>query len=238
MFGVGTEVQALKLRIYPMNEKLKDHWEKVYQKESGEFSWKQDYPVTSINFIHSFNLPKTASIIDIGGGDSRLVDWLLDEGFENITVLDISPKALKRAQSRLGEKAGKVKWLTSDITDFKSESKFDLWHDRATFHFLTQLPQIQKYVNTAKESVKGFLTIGTFSDNGPDKCSGLSVQQYNEDQLQNVLQNGFEKIRCITEDHVTPFNTNQNFLFCSFKRHLKFSSPCLSLYTLSAFFKY
>jgi len=201
-----------------LNEKFKKHWEKVYQKEFGEFSWNQEIPRSSLDFIHSFNLPKTASIIDIGGGDSKLVDCLLEEGFENITVLDISSNALERTQNRLGEKAGKVKWITSDITEFLPETKYDLWHDRATFHFLTQLSQIEKYVNLAAQSVEKFLTIGTFSDNGPDKCSGLEVKQYNEEQLQNTLLKGFEKIKCITEDHITPFNTNQNFLFCSFKK--------------------
>ncbi len=195
------------------------YWEKIYSnKKNNEVSWWQEIPDTSLSFIHSFSLPKTASIIDIGGGDSKLVDCLLEEGFENITVLDISSNALERAQNRLGEKAGKVKWITSDITEFHPETKYDLWHDRAAFHFLTQLSQIEKYVNLAAQSVEKFLTIGTFSDNGPDKCSGLEVKQYNEEQLQNTLLKGFEKIKCITEDHITPFNTNQNFLFCSFKK--------------------
>jgi len=201
-----------------MNQ-LKQHWETIHSsKKNNEVSWWQDIPETSLNFIHGFNLPKTASIIDIGGGDSKLVDCLLEEGFENVTILDISSKALDRAKSRLGKKAGIVKWITSDITEFHPETKYDLWHDRATFHFLTQLSQIEKYVNLAARSVEKFLTIGTFSDNGPDKCSGLEVKQYNEEQLQNTLLKEFEKIKCITEDHITPFNTNQNFLFCSFKK--------------------
>lgn len=201
-----------------MNDKIKSHWEKVYQKDSMQFSWNQNYPNTSLNFIHDFNLSKSANIIDIGGGDSKLVDCLLDEGFENITVLDISSNALERAKNRLGVKSKKVKWIVSDVTEFMPDAVYDLWHDRATFHFLTNLTQIQSYMQKAKQSIKGFLTIGTFSDNGPDKCSGLDVKQYNEEQLQNTLRNGFEKIKCITEDHLTPFNTLQNFLFCSFKR--------------------
>ena len=97
---------------------------------------------------------------------------------------------------------------------------FDVWHDRATFHFLTTAEQISKYIKTAKKSVNGYMTIGTFSKNGPEKCSGLEIKQYNEDELTMQLKNGFDKIRCVTEDHVTPFNTTQNFLFCSFKRQL------------------
>lgn len=204
-----------------MGENTKNHWEKVYQTKNPEqVSWTQDVPKTSLDFIHSFNLAKTAKIIDIGGGDSKLVDHLLDEGFENITVLDISAKAIEKAKQRLGEKAQKINWVVGDVTEFKPETTFDIWHDRATFHFLTTGEQVAKYIDTAKHAVSGFLTIGTFSDNGPEKCSGLAIKQYSEEKLSTELQNGFDKIRCITEDHITPFNTTQNFLFCSFKRHL------------------
>jgi cyclopropane fatty-acyl-phospholipid synthase-like methyltransferase len=204
-----------------MSTSAKKHWETVYEtKNAGEVSWTQEVPKTSLDFIHSFNLAKTAKLIDIGGGDSKLVDFLLDEGFEDITVLDISAKALEKAKQRLGDRAGKVKWIVSDITEFEPTTTFDLWHDRATFHFLTNKEQISRYMNTARKAVKGYLTIGTFSDNGPTKCSGLDIKQYNEQTLTAELQNGFDKIRCITEDHITPFNTTQNFLFCSFKRHL------------------
>jgi 2-polyprenyl-3-methyl-5-hydroxy-6-metoxy-1,4-benzoquinol methylase len=204
-----------------MNLDRKKHWEKVYEtKNPDQVSWTQESPKTSLDFIHSFGLQKTAKIIDIGGGDSKLVDYLLDEGFENITVLDISAKSLEKAKTRLGEKADKVNWIVSDITEFEPTMTFDVWHDRATFHFLTTTEQISKYINTAKKSVNGYMTIGTFSKNGPEKCSGLEIKQYNEDELTLELKNGFDKIKCITEDHVTPFDTTQNFLFCSFKRQL------------------
>jgi SAM-dependent methyltransferase len=204
-----------------MGENTKNHWEKVYQTKNPEqVSWTQVVPKTSLDFIHSFNLAKSAKIIDIGGGDSNLVDHLLDEGFENITVLDISAKAIEKAKQRLGEKAQKINWIVSDVTEFEPDTTFDIWHDRATFHFLTTSEQVAKYIDTAKNAVSGFLTIGTFSDNGPEKCSGLTIKQYTEEKLSTELQNGFDKIRCITEDHITPFNTTQNFLFCSFKRHL------------------
>lgn len=198
----------------------KQHWEQVYKtKQPNEVSWTQELPHTSLELIHSFNLPKTASIIDVGGGDSKLVDFLLSDGFEDITVLDISENALNRAKQRLGEKSNKVKWIVSDVIQFIPPQKYDLWHDRATFHFLTTSGQIERYISTAREFVSGYLIIGTFSKNGPSKCSGLPVQQYNEEELKNTFSNDFMKIRCKNENHITPFDTSQNFIFCSFKRH-------------------
>ncbi len=202
-----------------MNPEHKNHWETVYETKSpDQVSWTQEVPTTSLDFIRSFGLPKTAKIIDVGGGDSKLVDFLVNEGFENVTVLDISANALDKAKKRLGEKAQKITWVVSDITEFEPDTNFDVWHDRATFHFLTTNEQVAKYMETARKSVNGYLTIGTFSENGPTKCSGLTIKQYTEDSLTVELKNGFEKIRCLTEDHITPFQTTQNFLFCSFKR--------------------
>lgn len=197
----------------------KKHWETVYEnKNPDQLSWTQIVPKTSIDFINSFGLTKSSKIIDIGGGDSNLVDYLLDAGFENITVLDISAKALDRAKKRLGTKSKIINWVVSDITEFEPKTTFDIWHDRATFHFLTTPEQISKYLDTAKKAVNGYMTIGTFSKNGPKKCSGLDIKQYSEESLTRKFENGFKKIRCITEDHKTPFDTNQNYLFCSFKR--------------------
>ena len=202
-----------------MDTQNKNHWETVYEtKNPDQVSWTQTKPTTSLDFIHSFGLAKSAKIIDIGGGDSKLVDYLLDEGFEHITVLDISSKALEKAQKRLGDKAKKVNWIVSDITTFEPTTTFDVWHDRAAFHFLTTITQVEKYMTTARNAVNGYLTIGTFSENGPTKCSGLEIKQYSEANLIATLQEGFDKIRCITEDHTTPFDTKQNFVFCSFKR--------------------
>jgi SAM-dependent methyltransferase len=199
----------------------KTHWETIYRTKSPEqMSWTEEIPRTSLEFIDSFRLPKTAHIIDIGGGDSRLVDFLLVNGYTNITVLDISREALNRAQHRLGDRAARVKWIISDIIDFQPDIRYDLWHDRATFHFLTDPSQVACYLSIVRLSVHtgGHAVIGTFSDNGPEKCSGLPIRQYTEQELTHELDNGFEKIKCITEDHRTPFNTLQNFLFCSFKR--------------------
>lgn len=203
-----------------MGKATQNHWNTIYRtKDPNQVSWTQEIPKTSLDFIHSFGLTKTAKIIDIGGGESKLVDYLLAEGFENITVLDISAQALDKAKKRLGDKAEKINWVVSDITEFQPDTTFDVWHDRATFHFLTTSEQVAKYIDTARNSVAGFLAIGTFSDNGPEKCSGLQIKKYSEEKLIAELQNGFDKLRCITEDHITPFDTTQNFLFCSFKRH-------------------
>ncbi|MBS1542724.1 MAG: class I SAM-dependent methyltransferase [Bacteroidetes bacterium] len=197
----------------------KEHWEGIYQtKKSDEMSWSQLTPSTSLDFLHGFNLEKNAPIIDVGGGDSRLVDHLLDEGFSDITVLDISAVALQRARERLGDKATRVQWIESDIIEFVPSRQYHVWHDRATFHFQTEEDQIKKYISIASKGLDhdGYLTIGTFSSTGPSKCSGLIIRQYSDAALSAALKSEFNKLRCITEDHQTPFHTIQNFLFCSF----------------------
>lgn len=197
----------------------KNHWETVYEnKQANEVSWTQENPKTSLDFIHETHIDKTAKIIDIGGGDSKLVDFLLNEGYENITVLDISEKALERAKKRLGKNAEKVHWIISDITDFKPETTYDIWHDRATFHFLTNPEQVETYAKITEKWVTSFLIIGTFSENGPKKCSGLDIKQYSEKELESQFSNHFNKLKCITEDHITPFETKQNFTFCVFQK--------------------
>lgn len=197
----------------------KEHWENVYcTKQPNEVSWTQENPTISLEIINGFNLPKSSAIIDVGGGDSKLVDKLLEQGYQNITVLDISSQALERAKKRLGESAIKVKWIVSDVTAFQPTEHYDIWHDRATFHFLTTPEQINSYFTVAKKAVMKYLIVGTFSDKGPKKCSGLEIKQYTESELQATFVNAFEKQQCNTENHITPFNTTQNFLFCTFKR--------------------
>jgi ubiquinone/menaquinone biosynthesis C-methylase UbiE len=145
---------------------------------------------------------------------------LLDLGFQDITVLDISENALARAKQRLGDRAAKVKWIVADAANFKPAEKYDFWHDRATFHFLTQEKEISNYLETARKSIKqnGIIVIGSFSENGPEKCSGIEVRQYSETTMAERLKMFFEKIRCITIDHVTPSGSIQNFIFCSFRK--------------------
>lgn len=201
-----------------MNKNLKDHWENIYTtKQPNEVSWTEDVPTVSLGFIHKFNVPKTASIIDIGGGDSKLVDYLIAEGFSNISVLDISQAAINRAQQRLGINAVKVKWIVSDILDFHPNEKYDVWHDRAAFHFQTDTDKIQKYLDIVKNAVDGMVIIGTFSVDGPEKCSGLEVKQYDEPGMKEKFESAqFKNVECKREDHITPAGKVQNFVFCSF----------------------
>lgn len=209
-----------------MDDAYKRHWEHVFStKAEDEVSWFQPYPKTSMEFIELFNLPLTSNIIDIGGGDSRFVDALLKKGYQNIYVLDISAKAIERAKRRLGDGASKVHWIIADVTDFEPPVQFDLWHDRAAFHFLTSENKIYKYIAIAENFIKkdGYLILGTFSKGGPDKCSGLEIRQYSEASMSARFEVAFDRIKCIREEHTTPFNTVQNFLFCSFIKNSKTS---------------
>jgi trans-aconitate methyltransferase len=199
----------------------KTHWENIYKtKELKDVSWFQPTPETSLDFFKQFNMPTTAKVIDIGGGDSFLVDHLLDLGYQDISVLDISAAAIDRAKERLGERAKNVKWIVADAATFKATEKYDFWHDRAAFHFLTDEQEISNYLQTAQESINptGVLVIGTFSEQGPKKCSGIEIKQYSETSMTDRLKKYFEKIKCITVDHKTPFDTIQNFVFCSFRK--------------------
>ena len=199
----------------------KKHWDSIYQsKELKDLSWFQPKPETSLEFFKQFDVPLTAKIIDVGGGDSLLVDCLLDLGYKDITVLDISDAALEKAKQRLGDRAGNVKWIVADAATFIPDEKYDFWHDRAAFHFLTLDEEIENYLNTVQQSIKpgGILVIGTFSEQGPKKCSGIEIKQYSEVSMTEQLNACFEKIRCITVDHKTPFDTIQNFVFCSFRK--------------------
>jgi ubiquinone/menaquinone biosynthesis C-methylase UbiE len=203
------------------SSKDQQHWDRIYSnKAEDEVSWFQPYPKTSMEFVELFHLPLDANIIDIGGGDSHFVDALLDKGYKNIWVLDISSNAIQRAKQRLGSRASKVNWIVADITKFEPTVGFDFWHDRAAFHFLTTEEKIYKYVATAEEAIKkdGYLILGTFSQNGPKKCSGLEIKQYSEASMSARFEVAFDRIKCVTEEHTTPFNTVQNFLFCSFRK--------------------
>ncbi len=199
----------------------KKHWETIYQTtELKDVSWFQPSPETSLNFFNENNVPLTAKIIDIGGGDSFLVDYLLDLGYQDITVLDISKNALERAKLRLGIRANRVKWIVADAANFNPSELYDFWHDRAAFHFLTNEQEITTYLETVQKSIKpnGILVVGTFSEQGPNKCSGIDIKQYSEVSMTERLKAYFEKIKCITVDHKTPFDTIQNFVFCSFRK--------------------
>lgn len=196
------------------------HWDKIYStKLLNEVSWYEATPHTSLSFLRQLHVPFDARIIDVGGGDSLFVDHLLGLGYMDITVLDISASAINKAKLRLGDKAANVKWIVADAASFKPTEQYDFWHDRAAFHFLTEEPDITNYINAIKKGLKpgGVLVVGTFSEQGPKKCSGIDIKQYSELTLSKRLQKHFNKIKCITVDHITPFNTVQNFVFCSFK---------------------
>jgi trans-aconitate methyltransferase len=149
-----------------------------------------------------------------------LPDFLLEKGFTDITLVDISEEALEAAKNRLGEKSKQITWLAADVANFTPPKKYDLWHDRAVFHFLLDEKDVQNYVKTASENIVqgGFLIISTFSNNGPDECSGLKVQQYSEKELTKKFNKTFKKLECFAENHITPSGGRQNFLFCVFQK--------------------
>lgn len=201
-------------------ESPKEHWENVYEiKSPDEVSWTQAKPTLSLEMIASFQLSKNASIIDIGGGDSNLVDHLLDQGFTDLSVLDISSKAIERCKKRLGDKAQHVNWIVCDITHFEPQKKYDVWHDRATFHFLVNPIQIADYTRLVANFVNSHLIIATFSMDGPIKCSGLPISQYDESSLIKQFNPPFSLAKATNHNHITPFNTTQNFIYCSFNKH-------------------
>ena len=194
----------------------KSHWEKIYSEKSPqEVSWTQEIPETSIEFFNEFKLSKTSPIIDIGGGESKFVDFLLAEGYKNISVLDISENALKRAKDRLGEKSKNIEWIVCDINDFNPKKKYALWHDRAVFHFLTSNVEINRYVKNVKQNSENFI-VGTFSTSGPKKCSGLEISQYDKNLLSKLFEESMTINKVEYINHITPFETTQNFIFCSF----------------------
>lgn len=205
-----------------MDTGFKSHWENLYTgKTEQEYSWFQPYPRASIAFFESFRLPKDARIIDIGGGDSRLADALLDLGYTDVTVLDISAAAIEKAKQRLGDRAEKVKWIVRDVSEFEPETgQYDCWHDRAAFHFLTTEPLIGHYADVVQRAVRpgGYFVLGTFSPDGPKKCSGLDIRQYARAEMNAVFAPWFRQVKCQEDAHLTPFQTTQHFLFCGFQR--------------------
>lgn len=204
------------------NIDIKNHWETIYEiKKNTEFSWFQEKPETSLELFKTFNISKESKIIDVGAGDSYFVDHLIALGYSNISVLDISEKAIERAKKRLGEKAETVTWIVCNITNFEPIEKYDYWHDRAVFHFLTNEEDKTKYIHLVNKSLNsdGILSIGTFSENGPLKCSGIEITRYSENELSSLFSKNLHKISCIRTLHPTPFNTQQEFTFCCFKKN-------------------
>jgi SAM-dependent methyltransferase len=199
----------------------REHWEAVYRtKGETDVSWFQDDPRLSLELVTAFAPADGGRIIDVGGGASLLVDRLLDLTFERIAVLDISEAALSKARSRLGERARRVKWIVADITEAESLGTFDVWHDRAVFHFLTDAADRRKYVELARRTIPvgGHLIIATFADDGPKRCSDLDVCRYNAKTMGTELGEGFSLVIDARETHTTPWRTSQAFFYGVFRR--------------------
>lgn len=201
----------------------KEHWEHIYHtKESERVSWYQIHPNLSLQYIQNTGIPKSAHIIDVGGGASVLVDHLLKDGFENVTVLDISLEALEIAKHRLGERSKLAAWMEADITKINlPKHQYDLWHDRAVFHFLTKPQDRQRYVGLVKEAVKpgGHIIVATFASDGPESCSGLEVSRYNPQSLHNEFGAAFDLLDSTHEEHQTPFGIEQKFIYCYCRKY-------------------
>ena len=200
----------------------KTHWETVYSsKSTDEVSWFQPHADLSLNLIKATGVGRGAAIIDVGGGASTLVDDLVAEGYADLTVLDLSAAALKAARKRLGAEADRVCWLEADITKAAlPASRYDIWHDRAVFHFLTAPADRDAYVRTVLRAVKpgGHVIVATFAEDGPLQCSGLPVMRYRADELHDQFGAAFTLLQHQKEEHHTPFGTVQQFVYCYCRR--------------------
>lgn len=197
------------------------HWNNVYvTKDDQAVSWFQEQPTISLSLIHATGVGLDASIVDIGGGASRLVDALLDEGFSSITVLDLSEKALAVSDARLGANGASVQWLVADVTTWEPSQTFDVWHDRAAFHFLTEQSDRAAYANRVRDAVQvgGHVIIGTFAPDGPERCSGLQVLRHDAASIGKVLGRCFALIESRDHAHQTPSGATQSFQFSRFQR--------------------
>lgn len=201
----------------------KTHWEHIYEtKVPTQVSWYQEHAKFSIQFIEHTGIQKSDHIIDVGGGASTLVNDLLEHGFQNITVLDVSGTALQLAQQQLGELAKAVHWIEADITRAElPPAAYDVWHDRAVFHFLTKANERQRYVDTVRKSVRkgGHVIVATFAPDGPERCSGLEVMRYSPESLHSEFGEDFEVVDSTRETHHTPFGTEQKFIYCYCRKH-------------------
>jgi SAM-dependent methyltransferase len=198
------------------------HWEKIYgERKPDEVSWFQEKPGLSLELIRLAKIPKNGRVIDVGGGASRLVDALLGEGFERVSVLDISARALALARERLGARSENANWIEADVTAYSPVETYDLWHDRAVFHFLTEEADRKKYVDCVRGALKpgGALVLGAFAPDGPEGCSGLPVRRYDATLMKESFGKDFELLRESAEAHLTPWKTEQKFGFFLFKRN-------------------
>ncbi|RED96956.1 class I SAM-dependent methyltransferase [Marinoscillum furvescens] len=203
-----------------MTPSRKDHWENVYTKKSDqEVSWYEEVPVQSLGLITELAGPD-AHIIDVGGGNSNLVGELLLRGYQQLTVLDISAAALERTRQKLGTRASNVVWEVADVTSYVPDQTFDVWHDRATFHFLTDEADQKSYLELVQRAIKpgGYLVLATFATSGPEKCSGLEICQYDTPGLEAFFGEHFEVVQAFENTHETPFGTSQNFIYAVLRK--------------------
>jgi trans-aconitate methyltransferase len=197
------------------------HWQGVYtSRRPDEVSWFQQTPAVSLELMRAAGVTPDTSIIDIGGGASRLVDALVAAGHRAVTVLDLSQAALAASQARMGQAAAAVTWIVADVTTWKPPATYDLWHDRAAFHFLTEAAGRAAYVTCLEAALKpgGHAVIATFAPDGPERCSGLPVVRYDGASLAAELGDGFELVRTVRHAHATPMGGVQNFQFSLFRR--------------------
>jgi len=203
------------------NESRQAHWEGVYTKKGeNEVSWFQENPAPSLELIAHVGATPASAIIDVGGGASRLVDNLVDRGFEDVTVLDLSVAVLAAAKARLGSRAAQVQWIVADATVWEPVKAYDVWHDRAAFHFLTEECDRAAYVARLDRAIKvgGYIIIATFALDGPERCSGLPVVRYDPARLGEILGNSFQLIDTRHHTHATPWGSDQSFQFSVFRR--------------------
>jgi len=203
-----------------VSESRKAHWEHVYSsKDPTEVSWYQGTPQLSLRMIAATGVESGGAIIDVGGGASTLVDNLLDSGYSDVTVLDIASAALQRSRARLGDAAKKVTWIEQDILHFEPNRSFELWHDRAVFHFLTEKNQQRHYADLLQKAIEpgGRVILATFGPDGPERCSGLPVQRYSTEKLSGLLEPAFELQAQALEEHKTPGGSVQQFLYTCWK---------------------
>lgn len=197
------------------------HWDEVYAaKGEAEVSWFQASPEPSLGLIRRAGVGADAAIVDVGGGASRLVDALLDSGFSDVTVLDLSAAALARAQARLGDRAAQARWIVADATGWRPERRYDLWHDRAAFHFLVDPADRAAYVGVLKQALApgGQVILAAFAPDGPEKCSGLPVMRHDAASFAQELGPGFTLVEELAHEHATPWGSVQRFRFAAFRR--------------------
>ena len=199
----------------------KKHWENIYQKKEFDgVRWYQKVPIESLQLIKKYSISNSDKIIDIGCGKSFLADNLLELNYTDISLVDISSNALKEVKDRLQNKS--LNFIETDILNFNSNDKYDIWHDRAVFHFITNPEGIEKYISLCNKYInnQGILIIGTFAEDGPLKCSGLEIKRYSVDQISGLFKETFELVESFKMLHKTPFNTEQSFLFCVLRKFI------------------